>query len=83
MSRTIYVHAYILDFAITYRNALSIRMCMSTSNSKHGSFLYKSNENTNLKARALMQMYRDVPLMIANVVIFLYNALLVDRFQLL
>ena len=30
-----------------------------------------------------MQMYRDVPLMIVNVVIFLYNALLVDRFQLL
>jgi len=44
MSRTlnnIYVQVnIILDFPITYKNA-SDRMRMSTSNSKHSSFLYK------------------------------------------
>jgi len=34
---------------------------MSTSNSKHGSFLFINNENTYPKGRALMQMYRVVP----------------------
>jgi len=34
---------------------------MSTSKSKHGSFLFKNNENTYRKGRALMQMYRVVP----------------------
>jgi len=34
---------------------------MSTSNSKHGSFLFENNENTYPKGRALMQMYRVVP----------------------
>jgi len=35
---------------------------MSTSNSKHGSFLDKNNnENTYPKGRALMQMNRVVP----------------------
>jgi len=36
-------------------------MRMSTSNSKHGSFLLRNNENTYIKGRALMQMYRVVP----------------------
>ena len=37
--------------------------CMSTSNSKqkYGSFLFKNNENTYPKGRALVQMYRIVP----------------------
>ena len=36
-------------------------MRMSTSNSKHGSFFFKNNENTYPKGRSLMQMYRVVP----------------------
>ena len=42
-------------------NALPIRRCMSTSNSKHGNFLFKNNEITYQKGRALMQMYSVVP----------------------
>ena len=45
LRRIIYFYVYIiLDFSITYRNAsvlLSIRLCMSTSNSKYGSFVIK------------------------------------------
>ena len=55
----------ILDFPITYKNTSvlcqPIRMCISTSNSKHGSFLYKINKNTYPKGKAPMQMYRVVP----------------------
>ena len=57
----IYFHVYIiLEFPITYRNAsvfFSMRMRMSTSNSNHD-----STENTYPKGRALMQMYRVVPI---------------------
>ena len=55
----------ILDFPITHKNTSvlcqPIRMCISTSNSKHGSFLYKINKNTYPKGKAPMQMYRVVP----------------------
>jgi len=34
---------------------------MSTSNSKHGSFLFFKRVSTYPKGRALMQMYRVVP----------------------
>jgi len=33
---------------------------MATSNGKHGSFLFKNNEHTYSKGRALVQMYRVV-----------------------
>ena len=44
-------------------SALSIRMCMSTSNSQHDKFSFdKTNEKyLPKKGRALMQMYRVVP----------------------
>jgi len=38
-------------------------MGMSTPNSKHGCFPFNNNENTYLKGKALMQMYRVVPQM--------------------
>jgi len=34
---------------------------MSTSNSEHDSFLFRNNENTNPKGRALMQIDRYAP----------------------
>ena len=65
MSRTIiYVHVdTLLDFPITYRNVsvvLSIRMRMSTYNSKHYMvyFVVKNNVNTYPNRRTLMQMCR-------------------------
>jgi len=64
----IYFHVYIiLDFPITYRNTLSV-LCQSECACLHKTvnmvvFLVKSNENTYPKGRALMQMYRVVPIM--------------------
>jgi len=61
-----YVHVYmILDFPITYRNASVI--CQSECTCLHKTvnmvvFFVKSNENTYPKWRALMQMYRVVPM---------------------
>jgi len=47
-----------LDFPITHRNASvfcqSEFACLHNVNSKHGSCLYKSNENIYPKGRALM-----------------------------
>jgi len=67
MLRTIiYVHVYIiLDFPITYRNASVI--CQSEWACLHKTvnmvvFFVKSNENTYQKGRALMQMYRVIPM---------------------
>ena len=67
MLRTIiYIHVYIiLDFPITYRNApvLCQSECaclLKTVNMVV--FLVKSNENTYPKRRALIQMYRVVPI---------------------
>ena len=69
MSRTIiYFHFYIiLDFPITYRNASVL--CQSECTCLHKTvtkrllvFFVKSNENTYPKGRALMQMYRVVPI---------------------
>ena len=37
-------------------------MHMSTSNSKHGSFLFKNNENTYPEGKALMQILQNCPL---------------------
>ena len=58
------LHTIILSYYIY--NCLSdspIKIRMSTSNSKHGSFLYKKKPNltTYPKGKALMQMYRVVP----------------------
>ena len=55
----------ILDFPITYRNASVL--CQSQSACLHKTlnmvdFFVKSNENTYPKGRALMEMYRVVPL---------------------
>ena len=67
MLRTIiYVNVYILlDFPITHRNdsafLQSEHACLHV-NSKHGSFFAISNENTYPKGRALVQMYRAVPI---------------------
>ena len=67
MSRTIiYFHVYIIvDVPITYINASVL--CQSESVCLHKTvnmvdFLVKSNENTYPKGRALLQMYRVVPL---------------------
>ena len=67
MLRTpIYFHVYILlDFPITYRNALVL--CQSECACLHKTvnmvvFFVKSNENTYPKGRALMHMYRVVPI---------------------
>ena len=67
MLRTIiYVHVYIiLDFPITYRNALVL--CQSECACLHKTVnmvvtFVKSNEKTYPKGRALMQMYRVVPI---------------------
>ena len=62
----IYFHVYIiLDFIISYRNASM--MCQSECACLHKTvnmvvFIVKSNENTYPKGRALMQMYRVVPI---------------------
>ena len=62
----IYFHVYIiLDFPITYRNASVL--CQSECARLHKTvnmvvFFVKSNENTYPKGRALMQMYRVVPI---------------------
>ena len=62
----IYVHVnIILDFPITYRNASVI--CQSECACLHKTvnmvvFFVKSNENTYPKGRALMKMYRVVPI---------------------
>ena len=68
MSRAIICfHVYIiLDFPITYRNASVL--CQSECACLHKTvnivvFFVKSNENTYPKGRALMQMYRVVPIM--------------------
>jgi len=67
MLRTIiYFHVYtILGIPITYRNASVL--CQPESACLHKTvnmvvFLVKSNENTYPKGRALMQMYRVVPI---------------------
>ena len=67
MLRTlIYFHVYIiLDFSITYRNASVL--CQSECACRHYTvnmvvFLVKNNENTYPKGRALVQMYRVVPI---------------------
>ena len=54
---------FILDFPNKSKcvSALPIIMCMSTSNVKKDGFLFKNNENTYPKGRALMQMYKVVP----------------------
>jgi len=62
MSRTIiFIKLYvnfniILDVSVTYKwfSALQISMRMSTSNNKHVSFLYLSNEKNYPKGRPLM-----------------------------
>ena len=68
MLRTIiYFHVYILlDFPVTYRNASVL--CQSEYTCQHKTvnivvFFVISNENTYPKGRALMQMYRVVPIM--------------------
>jgi len=67
MLRTIiYFYVYIiLDFPIAYRNASVL--CQSECACLHKSvnmvvFFVKSNENTYQKGRALMQMYRVIPI---------------------
>ena len=65
MSRTIiYFHVYIYKFPITYRFASVLcqleRACLHKNMAV---FFVKTNENTYLKGRALMQMYRIVPQM--------------------
>jgi len=67
MLRTpIYFHVYIiLDFPITYRN--DSVLCRSECACLHQTvnmvvFFVKSNENTYRKGRALLQMYRVVPI---------------------
>ena len=67
MSRTIiYFHVYIiLECPLTYRNDLVL--CQSECACLHKTvnmvvFFVKSNENTYPKERALMQMYRVVPI---------------------
>ena len=67
MLRTIiYFHVYIiLDFPVTYRNASVL--CQSECACLHKTvnmvvFFVKSNKNTYPKGRALMQMYRVVPI---------------------
>ena len=67
MLRTIiYVHVYIiLGFTITYRNALVL--CQSEYSCLHKTVkmvvtFVKSKEKTYPKGRALMQMYRVVPI---------------------
>ena len=67
MSRPkLYFHVYmILDFPITYRNTSVL--CQSECAYLHQTvnmavFFVKSNENTYPKGRALMQMYRVVPI---------------------
>ena len=67
MPRTIfYFHVnIILDVSVTYRNASVL--CQSECSFLHktvnivGFFLFKNNENTYPKGRALMHMYRVVP----------------------
>ena len=62
----IYVHVFIiLDFPIIYRNASVV--CQSKWACLHKTvnmevFFVKSNENTYPKGRALIQMYRVVPI---------------------
>jgi len=64
--KIIHFHFYIiLDFPITYRNAPVI--CQSECACLHQTvnievFFVNSNENTYPKGRALMQMYRVVPI---------------------
>jgi len=67
MLRTIiYFHVYIIyDFPITYRNASVL--CQSECACLHKTvnmavFFVESNENTYQKGRALMQIYRVVPI---------------------
>ena len=67
MLRTpIYFHVYIiLDFPITYKNASVL--CQSERTCLHKTvnmvvFFVKSNKNTYPKGRALMPMYRVVPI---------------------
>jgi len=67
MLRTItYFHGYIiLNFFKTYRNASVL--CQTECARLHKTvnmvvFFFKSNENTYPKGRALMQMYRVVPI---------------------
>ena len=61
-----YFHVYIkLDFPITFRNASVF--CQSECACLHQTvnmivFFVKSNENTYPKGRALMQIYRVVPI---------------------
>ena len=61
-----YFHVYIiLDVPITYKNASVL--CQSECACLHKTvnmvvFFVKSNENTYPKGRALMQMYRVVPI---------------------
>ena len=62
------IHVYIiLDFPVTYRNAPVI--CESECASRYKTvnmvvkkFFVNSNENTYSKGRALMQMYKIVPI---------------------
>jgi len=67
MIRTIiYFYVYkILDFPITYRNASVL--CQSECSCLYKTvnvvvFFVKSNENTCPKGRAILQMYRVVPI---------------------
>ena len=62
----IYFHIYILfDIPITY--GIALVLCQSECTCLHKTvnivvFFLKSNENTYAKGRALMQMYRVVPI---------------------
>ena len=69
MLRTlIYFHVYIiLDFLKTYRNDSVFCFCQSECAFVHKTvniavFFLQSNENTYSKGRALMYMYRVVPI---------------------
>jgi len=62
----LYFHVYIiLDFPITYRNASVLFQSECACLHKTVNmvvFFVKSNENTHTKGRALMQLYRVVPI---------------------
>jgi len=57
MSKTIVYVYIILDFPITYRNASE---CVCLNKTVNSYFLFKSDENTYPKGRAILQMYRVV-----------------------
>ena len=73
----VYFRVYIiLDFPITYKNASVLNQSECTC--LHQSvnevvFFVKSNENTYSKGRALMQIYRVVPITKRELLKLLYN----------